>query len=121
MCENSKIDVKIGGGSPPVLTDNGWLILFHGVEEKGSVGIYRTFWALLNKSNPSIIEHIEIDKPILESNAELTSNTLEEKFVEDVVFTSGIQSFGDNYIVASGELDQYCRITYIPKTTFKIG
>jgi len=120
MCENSMINVKIGGGSPPVLTDSGWLILFHGVEEKGSVGIYRTFWALLDKDDPTIVKHIEFDKSILEANAQLTSNIKEEQFVEDVVFTSGIQSFGDNYIVASGELDQYCRITHIPKNTFQI-
>ena len=119
MCENSKINVKIGGGSPPVLTEKGWLILFHGVEEKGSVGIYRTFLAVLNKNNPSIVEHIQINEAILEANAELTINMTEEKFVEDVVFTSGIQSFKDSYIVASGELDQYCRITHIPKKNFK--
>ena len=118
MCENSKINVKIGGGSPPVLTEKGWLILFHGVEEKGSVGIYRTFLAVLNKNNPSIVEHIQINEAILEANAELTINMTEEKFVEDVVFTSGIQSFKDSYIVASGELDQYCRITHIPKKEF---
>ena len=118
MCENSKINVKIGGGSPPVLTDKGWLILFHGVEEKGSVGIYRTFWALLNKDNPTIIEHIKVDEAILEANEKLLKDTIEDKFVEDVVFTSGIQSFNDYYIVASGELDQYCRITHIPKNNF---
>jgi beta-1,2-mannobiose phosphorylase / 1,2-beta-oligomannan phosphorylase len=118
MCINSKINVKIGGGSPPVLTEKGWLILFHGVEEKGSVGIYRTFWALLNKNNPAIVEHIEINEAILEANSELTINTTEEKFVEDVVFTSGIHSLDDSYIVASGELDQYCRITHIPKNNF---
>lgn len=121
MCENSRINVKIGGGSPPVLTEDGWLILFHGVEEKGSVGIYRTFWTLLKQNNPTIIKQIKFDNAILEANAKLTSNSKEEQFVEDVVFTSGIQSFGDVYIVASGELDQYCRITHIPKNTFQIG
>ena len=119
MCENSKINVKIGGGSPPVLTNKGWLVLFHGVEEKGSVGIYRTFWALLNRDDPSIVELIKIDKAILEANENLIIEIADEKFVEDVVFTSGIQSIGDNYIVASGELDQYCRITHIPKSTFQ--
>lgn len=118
ICENSMINVKIGGGSPPILTDDGWLILFHGVEDKGSVGIYRTFWALLNENDPTIIKQIELENPVLEANAKLKFK--EEQFVEDVVFTSGIQSFGDVYIVASGELDQYCRITHIPKNTFKI-
>ncbi len=46
---------KIGGGTPPILTKDGWLMLYHGVENKGEVGIYRTYWALLDKDDPSKI------------------------------------------------------------------
>ncbi len=52
-------NVKIGGGTPPILTDDGWLMLYHGVENKTDVGIYRTFWALLDKDDPSKILHLE--------------------------------------------------------------
>ncbi|MEP7006965.1 MAG: glycosidase, partial [Sphingomonas bacterium] len=38
---------RIGGGTPPILTDNGWLSLWHGVEPLGVVGIYRTYWSLM--------------------------------------------------------------------------
>ena len=45
---------RMGGGTPPILTDiagrRGWLTLWHGVEPSGSVGIYRTYWSLLDPS-----------------------------------------------------------------------
>jgi predicted GH43/DUF377 family glycosyl hydrolase len=52
-------NVKIGGGTPPLLTTDGWLMLYHGVENHGEVGIYRTFWALLDKKDPGKILHLE--------------------------------------------------------------
>lgn len=45
--KGSKFTNRIGGGSPPVLTENGWLMLYHAVEEKGKVGIYKTYWHCL--------------------------------------------------------------------------
>ena len=44
--------MKVGGGSQPILTDRGWLMLYHGVETRAKVGIYRTFWALLDEDEP---------------------------------------------------------------------
>jgi len=41
-------------------------------------------------------------------------------YVRDVVFTTGMVDAGDHYIVASGEADLACRITYIPKSTFRL-
>jgi predicted GH43/DUF377 family glycosyl hydrolase len=38
----------MGGGTPPILTDKGWLTLWHGVEPKEIVGIYRTYWSILD-------------------------------------------------------------------------
>jgi predicted GH43/DUF377 family glycosyl hydrolase len=63
-------NVKIGGGTPPVLTDQGWLMFYHGVENKNEVGIYRTFWALLDKEDPSKILHLEDSTPLLASKQE---------------------------------------------------
>ncbi len=44
---------RMGGGAPPILTDDGWLSLWHGVEPLGVVGIYRTYWSLLDRDDPS--------------------------------------------------------------------
>jgi predicted GH43/DUF377 family glycosyl hydrolase len=112
-------NAKIGGGTPPILNDDGWLMLYHGVEHKGAVGVYRTFWALLEKENPLNIIRIEDDQPLLEANDKLTSPISHQKYLDDVVFTTGIVSHGDSFILASGELDLACRITTISKNIFR--
>jgi len=106
---------RIGGGTPPILTTRGWLSLWHGVEPREIVGIYRTYWTLLDKDDPARIiatDHV----PLLEANPELTRDIEHQIYIRDVVFTTGIADGGDHYIVASGELDLACRITHIPKT-----
>ncbi|MDB5679436.1 MAG: glycosidase, partial [Sphingomonas bacterium] len=46
---------RMGGGSPPVLTEDGWLTLWHGVEPSGVVGIYSTYWSILDADDPSVV------------------------------------------------------------------
>jgi predicted GH43/DUF377 family glycosyl hydrolase len=109
-------NVKIGGGTPPILTPDGWLILYHGVENKGEVGIYRTFWALLDKEDPLQILALGDVAPLLEADARLTAPIEHQLYLTDVVFTTGIVEHGDNFILASGESDLACRITVLPKS-----
>jgi predicted GH43/DUF377 family glycosyl hydrolase len=116
--KSSLSNVKIGGGTPPLLTTDGWLMLYHGVENKTDVGIYRTFWALLYKDDPLKILHLEDGVPLLEANKELTKNISDQVYLNDVVFTTGITGHDDDFIVASGELDLACRITRISKNYF---
>ena len=108
-------NVKIGGGTPPVLTQDGWLMLYHGVENKSDVGIYRTFWALLDRDDPLKILHLGDDMPLLEANPGLTHDIRDLIYLKDVVFTTGIAEYDDDFIMASGELDLACRITRISK------
>jgi predicted GH43/DUF377 family glycosyl hydrolase len=117
---SSPSNMKIGGGTPPVLTSQGWLILYHGVENKGEVGIYRSFWALLDKNEPVKILHLEDTSPLLEANALLTQNIRHQVYLDNIVFTTGIADHGDEFIIASGELDLACRITSISKEQFLI-
>ncbi len=115
---SSPSNAKIGGGTQPVLTPDGWLMLYHGVESRGDVGIYRTFWALLDRENPLNILRLEDDEPLLESDAKLVSGISEQVYLDNVVFTTGIAEQGDDYILASGESDLVCRITRISKKHF---
>lgn len=108
---------RIGGGAPPILTPRGWLTLWHGVEPKEVVGIYRTYWSLLDRDEPSIILHTE-EAPLLEASPELTAPLADRMYIHDVVFTTGIADAGDHYVVASGEADLACRITHVPKAVF---
>lgn len=119
--KSSLSNVKIGGGTPPVLTESGWLMLYHGVESKGEVGVYRTFWALLEKDNPLIILRLEDKVPLMEANPALTSIISHQMYIHDVVFTTGIADHGDDFILASGESDLACRITRISKKYFSIN
>ena len=115
---SSLSNVKIGGGTPPILTEDGWLMLYHGVENKTDVGIYRTFWALLDKNDPSKILHLADNDPLIEANPKLTASINEQVYLNDVVFTTGIAEHNDDFILASGELDLACRITIISKKYF---
>jgi predicted GH43/DUF377 family glycosyl hydrolase len=110
---------RIGGGTPPILTDSGWLTLWHGVEPQEIAGIYRTYWSLLDRHDPSQILHSS-SAPLLEANAELTRPLEDKLYVRDIVFTTGIADAGDHFIVASGEADLACRITHIPKSVFAV-
>jgi len=108
---------RMGGGAPPVLTSKGWLTLWHGVEPREIVGIYRTYWTLLDADDPArILETGET--PLLEAAPALTSPLEELMYIRDVVFTTGIVDAGDHFIIASGEADLACRITHVPKAEF---
>lgn len=113
---------RMGGGTPPILTEidgrRGWLSLWHGVEPKEIVGIYRTYWSLLDPDDPSIAIAAS-HAPLLEPDAELTRPLEDLLYLRDVVFTTGIAEVGDRFIVASGEADLACRITHVPKEAFR--
>lgn len=108
---------RIGGGTPPILTDAGWLTLWHGVEPKEIVGIYRTYWSILDRDDPAKTVRTE-HAALLEASPGLTRPLEDKLYVRDVVFTTGIADAGDHYVVASGEADLACRITHIPKALF---
>jgi beta-1,2-mannobiose phosphorylase / 1,2-beta-oligomannan phosphorylase len=118
---SSLSNVKIGGGTPPILTSDGWLMLYHGVENNSEVGTYRTFWALLDKTDPAQILHLADTLPLLEAKKELTANLANQVYLHDVVFTTGIAAYQDDYILASGELDLACRITRVKKEYFSVS
>ena len=108
---------RMGGGTPPILTDEGWLTLWHGVEPSGIVGIYRTYWSILDRDDPSKTLRTD-DRPMIEANPALTGPLEDQMYVRGVVFTTGIADGGDHYVVASGEADLACRITHVPKSIF---
>jgi predicted GH43/DUF377 family glycosyl hydrolase len=45
---------KIGLSPPPIETDRGWLVMYHGVRKHASGSIYRLGLALFDKDNPRI-------------------------------------------------------------------
>lgn len=117
--KGSSSSMKIGGGAQPIETEKGWLVLYHGVESASLVGVYRTFWAFLDKDDPSSVLHLEDKYPVLEARDDLVEHLKDQIYLTGVVFTTGIVDTGDDhYIVASGEADLACRMTEIPKAVF---
>ncbi|TPG21473.1 glycosidase [Sphingomonas koreensis] len=109
---------RMGGGTPPILTDDGWLSLWHGVEPAGVVGIYRTYWSLLDRDEPSRVVRSN-HTPLIEPAPALIKPIEDLKYLDNVVFSTGIADAGDHYVVASGEADLACRITHVPKSAFR--
>lgn len=117
--KGSSSAMKVGGGTPPILTDAGWLHIYHGVEKRERVGVYRSFWALHDRDDPTRILRIADEAPLIEANPDLTRPIADQLYLPTpVVFSTGIVEAGDDYIVASGEADLACRITYLPKSRF---
>ena len=111
--------MKVGGGTPPILTDAGWLTIYHGVERREAVGIYRSFWALMDRDDPGTVVRCEDRVPLLEADPALTDHLAHQLYLPTpVVFSTGLVDAGDRYIVASGEADLACRITHLDKSVF---
>ena len=72
---------KIGAGPEPMLTDEGWLVCYHGADETHA---YSLAMALLDKDDPSLVLD-RSDLPLL--RPELTWER--EGFFPNVVFANG--------------------------------
>jgi predicted GH43/DUF377 family glycosyl hydrolase len=107
---------RMGGGAPPILTPKGWLSLWHGVEPIGLVGVYRTYFALLDRDHPSVVLHRSDPTPLLSPSPSLTRPIEHQLYLRNVVFTTGVVDGGDHLIVASGEADLACRLTHVSKS-----
>lgn len=108
---------RMGGGAPPVRTAKGWLSLWHGVEPGGKVGIYRTYWSMLDAAEPWRALPTDHD-PLIAPSPALTEPFAELMYLSDIVFTTGLVEHQGGFIVASGEADLACRITHVPGAAF---
>lgn len=91
---------KIGGSTPPIKTEAGWLTLYHGVDDNG---IYRVGAMLLDLENPSKVIARAKDY-IMEPEFEYEI----KGFYNGVVFPTGNMVVGDTLYVYYGGADKYC-------------
>ena len=119
---HTRATTRIGGGAPPILTaitgQRGWLTLWHGVEPNDSVGIYRTYWSLLDCEEPWCMLATR-HAALIEPDADLIAPLEDRVYLRDIVFTTGVIDAGDHLIVASGEADLACRITHLSARHFR--
>ncbi len=88
---------KIGGGAPPIKTDKGWLMIYHGVDSKMQ---YRLGVALLDLKDPGKVI-ARYDKPFLEPETDYELNGV----VPNVTFTCGAVAIDDTLFVYYGGAD----------------
>lgn len=91
-------ELKLGAGGPPIETDAGWLVIYHGVDRNK---VYRLGVALLDRDDPSRVRNRPAE-PILvpEEPWELAGE------VPNVVFTCGTAELGDDYLIYYGGADR---------------
>ena len=96
---------KIGGSTPPVRTEEGWLFLYHGVRGFGISNIYKVGVMLVDIEKPWIVKGMSRE-PIL------APDKLHERVgdVQNVVFTNGwiVEGNGDVKIYYSGADTNIC-------------
>ena len=94
--------VKVGAGPPPILTDQGWLLLYHGVKGYGGRLIYRTGVALLDRDKPYKLV-ARSRNWIFQAEAPYELSGL----VPNVVFPTGLLPRGDELWMYYGAADMY--------------
>lgn len=100
---------NIGGGAPPLEVEEGWLLIFHTVEELNKERIYRASAALLDKEDPKKVLG-RLDYPLFEPDEEWEKIGL----VNKVVFPTGTAVFGDDLHIYYGAADSViaaCRVS----------
>ncbi len=90
----------IGGGCPPIETEHGWLLIYHGVEETDRGRVYSACAALLDLHDPSI----EIARlPYALFSPEYDWELIGE--VNNVCFPTGTALFGNTLFIYYGAAD----------------
>lgn len=99
---------RVGGGCPPLLTDRGWLVIYHGAapSDDRTAGVYHGAAMLLDRDDPSrIIGHAT--EPIMTPSADFE----QQGFLPRVVFPTGAVLRGDRLLVYYGAADDKVAVT----------
>lgn len=99
---------KVGGNAPPLKTDDGWLVLYHGVEN-GGTGYYRIGAVLLDLEDPTKVLARTKDW-IMEPEHPYEI----EGFYNGCVFPTGNVIVGDTLYVYYGGADKYIGLATCP-------
>lgn len=98
---------KIGAGAPPIKTEWGWLLFYHGVDDHR---VYRLGAALLDLEDPAQVIRRQ-EEPILSPEAPWE----QEGQVPHVVFTCGAVEIDGTYYVYYGGADTVIGVATVPK------
>jgi predicted GH43/DUF377 family glycosyl hydrolase len=108
-CESGDSVDRSGGGTPPIRTREGWLMVYHRSEKAQQddvAGIYSGFSMLLDLENPTKIIG-RSDSAIITP----TETFEKEGFLGGVVFPTGIVERGDDVLIYYGAADECVGVT----------
>lgn len=94
-------EVKVGGNTPPIKTESGWLLLYHGVDKNFT---YRVGACLLDLNDPTKVLY-KTQHFIMEPETSFEKNGL---YKWGVVFPTGAIVRNDELYVYYGASDQWC-------------
>lgn len=93
----------IGGGCPPIETDQGWLIIYHTAEDTPHGIKYHASAALLELNDPTV-EIARLKRPLISPSHKWEKSG----FVNNIIFPSGTALFGDDLYIYYGAAD--CKV-----------
>lgn len=102
---------NVGGGCPPIKTPDGWLMIYHGVQETNATRTYRACAALLDLKDPRKVI-AKLPYPLFEPGNEAEHVGL----VNNVVFPTGTSQFGDDLYIYYGAADTRIAVAKVSLT-----
>lgn len=105
-------EAKLGIGATPFKTDQAWVVIFHGKDRNR---IYRLGVMWLDAEDPGRILRVQ-EEPILEPEEEYEL----KGFVDNVVYTCGAVTLGDEVFVYYGCGDQCLAVATAPLKEFRL-
>jgi predicted GH43/DUF377 family glycosyl hydrolase len=105
---NSHESSYVGGGCPPVETEQGWILIYHGVEKTVKGLVYSACAALLDLNNPrKVLARLPYALFSPEKEWEITGE------VNNVVFPTGTVIFGDTLYIYYGAADSVIAVASV--------
>jgi predicted GH43/DUF377 family glycosyl hydrolase len=103
---------RVGAGAPPLKTDIGWLLPFHGATSIEEGNVYSMGWCVLDLKKPDKVLYVS-DAPALSPEApyEIERNAIPQVDMANfktgvrVVFPQGLVERGDDLLVYYGAAD----------------
>ena len=106
---------RIGAGCPPIKTEKGWLVIYHGMSEEGDKRYYSGGVVLLDLKNPEkILARSPLDKPLIIPEEKFEK----EGYLANVVFPTAAIPTKDkkSLLIYSGGADS---VISVRKISFK--
>jgi len=101
----------VGAGCPPIETEEGWVLIYHGVCETNIGKTYHAAAALLDLENPQQVIG-RLSYPLFSPSQKWEK----EGVVNHVVFPTGSAQFGDDLYIYYGAADTHIAVAKLKMT-----